>query len=58
MRRALGCPKDDAGRRADAVIDFLGTSPKEHFQASYFSETAGKTLLASTDSARDATLSA
>ena len=41
-----------------ATIDFLGTSPKEHFQASYFSETAGKTLLASTDSARDATLTA
>ena len=43
---------------AAAMIDFLGTSSKGHFQASYFSETAGKTLLASTDSARDATLSA
>ena len=41
---------------AAAMIDFLGTSSKGHFQASYFSETAGKTL-ASTDSARDATLS-
>ena len=32
------------------MIDFLGTSSKGHFQASYFSETAGKALLASTGS--------
>ena len=42
---------------AAAMIDFLGSSSKGHFQASYFSGTAGKALLASTDSARDATLS-
>jgi len=32
------------------MIDFLGASSKGYFQASHFSETAGKTLLASTDS--------
>ena len=42
--------KTTLGGERRAMIDFLGTSPKEHFQASYFSETAGKTLLASTDS--------
>ena len=45
-----GCPRDGAGRCAAAMIDFLGASSKGHFQASHFSETAGKTLLASTDS--------
>ena len=50
MRRALGCPEDDAGRCAAAMIDFLGASSKGYFQASHFSVTAGKTLLASTDS--------
>jgi hypothetical protein len=54
----LRVQKTTLGGERRAMIDFLGTSPKEHFQASYFSETAGKTLLASTDSARDATLSA
>ena len=35
---------------AAAMIDFLGASSKGYFQASHFSETAGKTPLASTDS--------
>ena len=34
MRRALGCPEDDAGRCAAAMIDFLGASSKGYFQAS------------------------
>ena len=40
-----------------ATLCFLGAPLEGSFQAAHFSGTAGKALLASTDSARDATLS-